>query len=112
HADGRVSRWLGLRHLAELVRGNGLSIFLPHVGKSRDEIGTARPLNLNPSVPPGFDPALGIPEPGIADTDSGNEAQRSIDHQGLPMVAAQPAEGAVESRRIVITHGPAGLDQG
>jgi hypothetical protein len=65
------------------------------------DVGDRRTAHFDAGVAPGIQMPPWITDPHLADAQSGHERSRAIHRDHLAMVAADPAERAVEARGIV-----------
>ena len=83
----------------------------PAVRERAGDVGAGRSADRDARVAPGREAALCIAEPFLRKADAGDEADVAVDDEQFAMVAADPAERAVESRRIEDAHFSAGVVQ-
>src|SRR3970282_734206 len=83
----------------------------PRLGERLLDVGHRRALQLDAGVPPGVDPAGAIADPALSHAETRDEREAVIHHDRLPVVATEPPEGAVESRRVEAPHLDAGPAQ-
>ena len=81
----------------------------PRVDEGAAHVRHGRPLQGHSGVAPGRDATVRIALPGLAHTKPGDEGHAVVHDQALPVVAAQPAEGLDDLRRVVTAHLDAGL---
>ena len=84
----------------------------PDVAERALDLGDRRPANLDAGIAPGVDPARGIAEPLRARAEPADEADAPVYRDALAVIARQPADRAVEPRRIEHAHRASRFDQG
>jgi hypothetical protein len=101
-ADGHLAHG---RELSRKVRlGQLRAAGRPRVGERSSHGGHGWAAQLHAGVAPGRHAARGVAFPHAAHAQPGYERHLAVHDQALPVVAAQPAEGVVEARRVVAAH--------
>ena len=83
----------------------------PGLGERLLDVRHRRPHHLDPGVAPGLDAALGIADPALTHAEPGDEGHPPVHRDHLAVVAGEPAEGAIEARRVEAAHLDAGLSE-